>query len=432
MPAFPDRVFDALNGFHAGLTVFTDVVQAQPPDPPRLPQRELDRLIALAARARAASDRLVNSFHIVEHTGVDIVDIQVRIQGESAALASALKAIGDTVERQHFVRETFAGALIELDERAQLVAAAVFPSAVEGLRPVNVKLWEFDPLQWKRYTDTLTAAVQRQTLTADQEARIQEIAEGVRLGFSRVNELLNQLAEGDVPDAATVRARVEQTRRMLRDSLTHARRKMTSPYRMFQPIINASSRIAEAVDRLIQRLRIPVFPPHDTLGILSACITVDGYEALTGPQRFALLNIAARMQATKVNGRPLLSAEYDIRINRTFPDRIYFDATRAIIDAVRDDDQFVVAPATLHRFNEGSFKQRTFRRGNLQFSFASRGEDRVDIDADIDLYRHAVPHLFGEVLVNHLTGSNTDQFAVRRILDSQQVQPIGGFEILTV
>jgi hypothetical protein len=430
MPTFIDRAFDALDSFQGGLSSFSDVVRAQAADPPRLPQRELDRLVDLAERARAAAERLVTSFRIVQQTGVDIVDIQVRIQGESASLASALKAIGDTIERQHFVRETFAGALVDLDERAQLVAAAVFPSAVQGLRAVNVKLWEFDPLQWRRYTDTLTSAVQRGTLTADQEARIQEIAESVRLGFSRVNEFLNQLAEGDVPDEPTVRARRKQAEQLMKGAVTDAKRRMTNPYRMFRPMIASSGRIAEAVGRLLHQMRIPVFPPHESLGVLAGCMSLEAYEALTGPQRFALLNIAARMHATSVAGRPLLDAVYDIRINRVFPDRIYFDATAAIVDVVRQDDQFGVASAALHRFNEGSFKQRTFRRGNLQFSYASRGDDRVDVDADIDLYRDAIPHLFGEVLVNHLTGNVTNQFAVRRILDDHNVEPIGGFVIL--
>lgn len=430
MPTFIDRIFDALEGFQTGLASFSDVVRAQPADPPRLPQREMDRLLDLAGRARTAADRLVTSFQVVQQTGVDIVDIQVRIQGESASLASALKAIGDTVERQHFVRETFAGALVDLDERAQLVAAAVFPSSVQGLRAVNVKLWEFDPLQWKRYTDTLTTAVQRGTLTADQEARIQEIAESVRLGFSRVNEFLNQLAEGDIPDEATVRARRKQTELMMKGAVAEAKRRLTKPYRMFRPMIEASGRVADAVGTLLHRMRIPVFPPHESLGVLTDGLAVDAYEALTGPQRFALLNIASRMQATKVAGRPLLDAQYEIRVNRVFPDRIYFDATRAIIEAVRDDDQFGVASAALHRFNEGSFKQNTFRRGNLQLSYASRGNDRVDVDADIDLYRDPIPHLFGEVLVNHLTGNVTDQFGVRKILDDHGVEPIGGFVIV--
>jgi len=34
------------------------------------------------------------------------------------------------------------------------------------------------------------------------------------------------------------------------------------------------------------------------------------------------------------------------------------------------------------------------------------------------------------VLVNHLTGSTTDQYAIRRILDGQKVAAIGGFRLL--
>jgi len=40
--------------------------------------------------------------------------------------------------------------------------------------------------------------------------------------------------------------------------------------------------------------------------------------------------------------------------------------------------------------------------------------------------------LFGEVLVNHLTGNTTDQFTVRDILDNQSVAAVGGFELLRV
>ena len=63
-------------------------------------------------------------------------------------------------------------------------------------------------------------------------------------------------------------------------------------------------------------------------------------------------------------------------------------------------------------------------------SFASVAPDRVMIDADLDLYRAAIPHLFGEVLVNHLTDSCTNQFSVRRILDQQKITPLGGFQVL--
>jgi hypothetical protein len=43
-----------------------------------------------------------------------------------------------------------------------------------------------------------------------------------------------------------------------------------------------------------------------------------------------------------------------------------------------------------------------------------------------------VRHLFGEVLVNHLTGSKTDQFKVWDILASADVQPISGFSVVSV
>lgn len=118
-------------------------------------------------------------------------------------------------------------------------------------------------------------------------------------------------------------------------------------------------------------------------------------------------------------------------MTHVFPDRIYLEADRSLISDIEADTRaFTRAPATLHRFKEGSFKQTTFSKGNLQVCYATRAGHRVAIDADIDLYRKAVPHLFGEVLINHLTGNTTDQFTVRRILDARTVAAIGTFELL--
>ncbi len=155
------------------------------------------------------------------------------------------------------------------------------------------------------------------------------------------------------------------------------------------------------------------------------------YDGLSGVQTFALLNILARLQATQTASQPLLSGR-DARVTHAFPDRIYLEAHRSLIDDLARDRAFVTAPASLHRFKEGSFKQRTFSKGNLQVSYATRAANRVVIDADLDLYRSPLRHLFGEVLVNHLTGDTTDQYAVRRILDEQSVGPIGSFELLRV
>ena len=431
MPTFFERVSDALARFNISLDAFTAAIDSQPAAPPRFPQKDLDRLTELLARARTSSQQLVHSFELIERTGLDLVDMHQRIRNESTGLASALKGLGDTVERQHFIRERFSAALVELDERAQLVSAAIFPSAVEGLEAVNTKLFEFEPQQWKRYTDLLTKVVQQGTLTAEQEGRIQTIAGGIRDGFSQVNSLLNELAEGGLQEGDVIRARVETARKALKSSLSEARRRMTKAHEKFEPVLDASGRIAGQVDKLLAALKIPCFPRHDRLGVLGECIDAEVYGGAGGAQRFALLNIAARMHATLVDGRPLLSPEYDIRITRLFPDRIYLDASPTLIDKVEQDGGFDSAPAALHRFSDGSFKQRTHRRGNLQLSFAERADGRVDIDADVDLYRSVIPHLFGEVLVNHLTGSVTNQFAVHGILANQGVAPIAGFEVLT-
>jgi hypothetical protein len=200
----------------------------------------------------------------------------------------------------------------------------------------------------------------------------------------------------------------------------------------FESVINASADVADDVAGLLRKLTIPVFPSHDALGACCRLIARPLYESLSGVQAFALLNILARFQATRASGRPLLDNRH-ASVMQVFPDRIYLEADASIIDDIAADAAtFEKAPASLHRFKEGSFKQTTFRKGNLQVSYASRPEQRVVIDADIDLYRSAVPHLFGEVLVNHLTGSTTDQFAVRRILDDQEVVAVGAFALLRV
>lgn len=431
MPTFLERVFSTIDKFKTSLNAFTDLVRAAPAKPD-LPRKELDKLLELAARAEAAANAIAHSFGLIDRTSLDIVDMQVRLQGETARLASALDGLGETVDKQASVQQTFSASLVALDEAAQMVASAVFPSAVEGLRAVNVKLWDFEKIQWKRYTDILNSVVQDRRITSPQQAKIQDIADDVFKGFEAVNTLLNELAEGRAADADALRARLAEARKNLKSGLQDARRRMTDTFKMFAPVINASDKIAGGVAELLDELVIPVFPPHERLGALTVSVDRAFYDSLSGVQAFALLNISARMQATQVAGRPLLSAAHAINVTHVFPDRIYFEAAKSIITAVKGaPDAFVSAPAALHRFREGSFKQRTFRKGNLQFSFESRAGDRVAVDADIDLYRSAVPHLFGEVLVNHLTGKTTDQFNVRAILDDQAVAPIGGFQLLT-
>jgi ElaB/YqjD/DUF883 family membrane-anchored ribosome-binding protein len=377
----------------------------------------------------------MRSLTLIDITALDVVDMQVRLQGETARLASALRELGEAVAKQHFVGEAFEDDLVALDEAAQLVAAAIFPSAVQGLRNVNVKLWDFEKILWKQYTDILTDVVQRGSITTDQQVRIQAIADDVARAFGAVNTLLNDLAEARAADAAALRARIERAPVDLTAALDRARQRLAESHAdavdAFGPIIKDSADVADDVSKLLRKLRIPVYPTHAGLDTCCDFVTPELYDALSGVQAFALLNILARLQATQASGRPLLIGR-GVKVTHVFPDRIYFEADRAIIDDIAADGSFEEAPASLHRFKEGSFKQTAFSEGNLQVSYASRPENRVAIDADIDLYRGVVPHLFGEVLVNHLTGNTTDQFRVREILDGQSVAAIGTFELLRV
>lgn len=435
MSSFSDRVFKALAQFDGRLSVFVEAVNATVPDPPRLPARTLKELLDRAQRARAAADAIARSIVLIDVTALDIVDMQVRLQGETARLAASLRDLGTMVSAQHFVRVAFERTLVPLDEAAQLLAAAVFPGAVEGLRQVNVKLWDFEKIQWKRYTDLLSDVVQRGRIPADQQVRIQAIADEVAKAFAEVNALLNDLAETRANDAASLRRRLKLAPERLTAGLQTASDKLATSHsdtlRVFGPVIRESRKIAEEVATRLQRLTIPIFPTHDRLGPCSAVIAPELYDGLSGVQTFALLNILARVQTTEASGRSLLEGR-NASVFQVFPDRIYFEADRSLIADIETDRAFEKAPASLHRFKEGSFKQTRFRKGNLQVSFATRPGNRVVIDADMDLYRGAVPHLFGEVLVNHLTGNTTDQFKVRSILDEQSIGSIGGFHLLQV
>jgi ElaB/YqjD/DUF883 family membrane-anchored ribosome-binding protein len=434
MSSFSDRVFNTLGQFNGRLSAFVEAVANTAPDPPRLPSKTLKELLDIAARARTGADAISRSFTLIDVTALDIVDMQVRLQGETARLAAALRDLGDAVERQHFVREAFEDELVALDEASLLVAAAVFPSAVQGLRETNVKLWDFQKIQWKRYTDILNDVVQRGRIPSDQQVRIQAIADDVARAFEEVNTLLNELAESRATDAAALRRRLKQAPDRLRAALQTASDRLeqshSSTLSAFGSVIKASGKVAEDVAKLLQKLTIPIFPTYEGLGTCCDVVARPIYENIGGVQAFALLNILARLQATQASGRALLDNRH-MTVVHVFPDRIYFEADRSLIDDIAADAHFDPAPASLHRFKEGSFKQNTFKKGNLQVTFASRPANRVIVDADMDLYRNAVPHLFGEVLVNHLTGSTTDQFAVRTILDDQKIPAIGGFGFLT-
>jgi hypothetical protein len=431
MSTYTDQVLDALTAFDTVLAGFGAMVRTRPSSATVL-RKDLDRLTEWANRAGAAASQLRFSSNIIVDTAVDIVDFQVRLQGEAAALASALGGLSSVLEKQIAIRDAFEDAVVALDEVAQGVAAALFPGAVEGLGDVNVALWDFDRVLWREYTTKFRDAVREGTLSFDQQSRIQAIANEVHQAFDDVNALLNALAENAIPDGPSITRALAAARAALLRSVDRAAKKITKPYADFAPFVERAGKIARKVDKRLDKLRIPVFPAHADLAVLHPCISERAYASLGGAQRFALLNIASRLQAISIDGRTLLDPIYDVKITRVFTDRLYLDVDAALIAAIEGaPTQFAKAPAGLHRFREGSFKGRHGREGNLQVSFARQAVGtRVNVDADIDLYRDPFRHLFGEVLVNHLTGRTTDQFRVQEVLAAQRIMAIGGFTLL--
>ncbi len=436
MPAADDylrRARLATRGFRATLAQFRRRVARRKPKPPKLPKSALNRLRKLLDQTDVAAAALEQSFALLGATGIDLVDLQSRLKRETARLASVLGALGDTVTGQHFIRDTFESDLVPLEEQAQALAGATFPSAAQGLEKANEKIWDFTRVQWTRYERVLADMVLRRRLSNQQVTQIETAAARVRAGFDDVNELLNELARGTLVDRAAVRMRAKRARRALAKSVAEAGRRRKTAFKAFRPMLKASAKTGEQLDRRLSMLRIPVFPAHAGLGELREMIDARAYHELSGIERFALLNIAARMRTVEVEGESLLSPDLRIRIFKVFPDRIYFRANRRLldlIDVLLDGGTFEAAPAALHKFKDGSVKQTSFRKGNLQLSYARRPGGKVHVDADIDLYRDPLHHLFGEVLVNHLTGSKTSQFNVRRILERQGVALPAGFDIL--
>jgi hypothetical protein len=411
-----------------------------------LTDKQNKALADISERLRTAVKQLEQSLsHISGETALDVVDLQVRLEGETTQLASALKALGEIVAKAPAMLEKAGNALYTLEEAAERLAAAIFPATIEGVREINRTLWDFRPL-WNDYNRILSAEVARPAgkgLSSEQIAKIEKTANGVRARFDDVNELLNQLVVGASSDAA-VQSLIRRAREALSASIREAKSKAADAYKPFHGVLGRAEALARKIDDQFAGLRVPVFPDSARLADLTGLIDVNRYQELAGVERFALLNISARLKSISLADGArgnLLSQQFAIRVFDVFPDRMYFTADAGLITAVealRKAKVFEEAPASLHRFKDGSFKQRQSRKGNLQLSYAFGSvEDPADrtkvrVDADIDLYRSPTRHLFGEVLVNHLTGSKTDQFKVWDILASSQVVPITGFDVVSV
>jgi ABC-type transporter Mla subunit MlaD len=441
MDAYLTRARTALIGFEAILTALEEAFPTAPSS--QAPQARLDRLREVVARLRTFLSRLTAALGHIEATGLDVVDLQVRLQVESASLASGLTELEEAIGKIPGLIEGLEHPLADLEEAAQRVAAALFPNAVEGVREINRTLWDFRPL-WIDYERTLAfVRTGRGGLTETQIDAVTRTAAALRARIDDVNDLLNQLTVSMPTDRVAIKALLRSARVALRDTARQAQSKAAERYKAFHGILKRAERLADKVFDQFFDIRVPVFPPAARLAEIDGLIDAATYAQLAGVERFALLNVTARLRSITFgegNDDHLLSTRFGIRVFDVFPDRIYFTASAAFIDTIRTLEQqrvFVSAPASLHRFKTGSFKQRESRKGNVQVSYATGTPDapgdtkRVSVDADIDLYRSPTKHLFGEVLVNHLTGSKTDQFKVWDTLASREIAPISGFDVVT-
>ena len=82
---------------------------------------------------------------------MDIADLQMRLEDQSRRIAHHLKALGEAVASAtgaaRAAADSLAPALRDLEEHAQRVAAAIFPSAIDGVREINAALWEMRLIQ---------------------------------------------------------------------------------------------------------------------------------------------------------------------------------------------------------------------------------------------------------------------------------------------
>ncbi len=381
---------------------------------------------------------LLNLVEQLEKTALDVVDLQRRLKEETRNLIKPLKRLDGLVsDRERVTDAALNSWLLDLEEVAQLAAGALFPTGAKGLERVNdVLLQKLRPLvafDFKRLLDKQ----QRKNSWTDAHARAVESARvEIEKPFLNLNAFLNRLAIE--PMTATPVSRAVRTQhaamRALEERLGALRE--DKPLRAFRGLLGDVRSIVRDVCEGLLKLEVPIYPTWEQLGAVQPLIDKALYDELSGVQKFALLNITSRMQSIEVDSRNLLDPSFKIKIWVVFSDRIYFRANASLVTEVKKDtSQFASAPAGLHRFNADSRKQKAPSKGGLQFSYAPDPDvppkaRRVSVDADIDLFRRPLSHLFGEVLVNHLTGSKTSQFAVHRLLQDQNVPPVGAFTVL--
>jgi hypothetical protein len=162
----------------------------------------------------------------------------------------------------------------------------------------------------------------------------------------------------------------------------------------------------------------------------------NAFLALEPAAKMALLNLDAKLRATRINGTSLLS--FVERLQHVAVDRLFLLMRPELKQLVKDSSEFASAPGHKAPKNipvvlpahPDSWKHTRFGAGNLQLSFAKDsqplpgnvGGQVFSVDADIDLERGLL-HV-AEFLDNKIHPSKkTNQTLVYALLFSQGIIP---------
>lgn len=383
----------------------------------------LQRAVEACERSAGRIDFTVGT--IVAQTSLTVVDLESRMIQETQKLVEDAHALEKAALDDPDALSAVGPSLRYVEETLQNLACALFPSAAQGLTRANERV-----SRWEREQRPLIRNAVSE-LDADRRRDVETTLSRIERGFNGARSFLNDVALERFR-GSTFREEHRNQIRALEEVRVVAESARSDPrHRGFGSILDRARELANDAIEAFGRLRVPFFPDHGDLEELRPLIAPELYLDLSGPQKFALLNIVSQMRSiANESDLSLIDATYQPNVWRVYTDRIYLKATDALLAQVESRKDFHQADAGLHRFHDGSYKQTTFDRGNLQLSFERHTDAPFDFDADIDLYRSPLAHFFGEVLVNHLTGSKTDQFRVREILDRRNVRPIGGFDIV--
>ncbi|MEW6369261.1 MAG: hypothetical protein AB1714_31965 [Acidobacteriota bacterium] len=328
-----------------------------------VPAAPVQRLLKLVRQAGRCASRLVGDIAILQPSSqglfaLDVSDMEYRLRGSARELAEPLAGIGALLEKSPTLLARVGECAGKVDEDAQVLAGTLFPSAVVGLGNVNQRLWD---VRRKRLRDHRTAVRAR----FGEGSQAAELLRGLESRFEEVNRFLNDLVlQNLAPD------RVAADLKAMQISMASAGTSPTAVVlKPLKGILSAFGRTAKAVEKGLRSLRIPIFPSHSGLEELGPAINSGVYELLTGHQKFALLNISARMRHTKFSGeRNLLDPAFEIKVFRVFPDRIYLTAKTELVDVVvgmAHTGQFEPVTPALHAFR-GAASSRSRKPGRRE------------------------------------------------------------------